>query len=75
MQSIAFLDELPLDILLAALFLLVAVGSAWRGTRLLLKGLLMFGVVFLGEELYETWRVLLALREGQKASGGNPSRG
>jgi len=39
MQSMAFLDEPPLNLLLAALFLLVAVGSAWRGTRLLLKGL------------------------------------
>ncbi|HET7853994.1 MAG TPA: hypothetical protein VFM04_06025 [Candidatus Methylomirabilis sp.] len=93
--------------ILATLFSVLAVGAAWRGARLFLRGvreadhpsaslwvvrgiravivtvamgafaggllynqgwLLIFGVVFLGEELYETGFVSLALRAGQKES-------
>jgi hypothetical protein len=49
---------------------IVAVGLAALGGGVLLasKGLLVFGAIFLGEELYETGVVLLALRAGLKAS-------
>jgi hypothetical protein len=49
---------------------IVAVGMAALGGGVLLasKGLLVFGVIFLGEELYETGVVLLTLRVGLKAS-------
>lgn len=102
-----FIDKPPTNLILAALFLLVAVGSAWQGTPLLVRGLreadhpsgslwvvrgirggivalamgalaggvllahrglLLFGVLFLSAELYETGRVLLALRAGWKTS-------
>jgi hypothetical protein len=102
----AFVYEPPVNLMLATLFFLIAVGSAWRGARLLgqgicqaahpsgslwlvrgirgviiavgmgalsggvllaSKGLLVFGAIFLGEELYETGVVLLALRAGRKA--------
>jgi hypothetical protein len=33
---------------------------------LMSRGLLVFGAIFLGEELYETGVVLLALRAGQQ---------
>jgi hypothetical protein len=47
---------------------IVAVGLVAIGSGLLLasKGLLMFGAIFLAEELYETGVVLLTLRAGQK---------
>jgi hypothetical protein len=46
----------------------VAVGMVALGSGMLLasKGLLVFGAVFLGEELYETAVLLLTLRLGQK---------
>jgi len=49
---------------------IVAVGAASLGGGVLLasKGLLVFGVIFLAEELYETSVVLLALRAGLKAA-------
>ena len=34
------------------------------------KWLLIFGAIFLAEELYETGVVILALRAGEKTSGG-----
>jgi hypothetical protein len=39
------------------------------------KGLLTFGAIFLGEELYETGFVLLPLRAGLKASRAPSSVG
>ena len=102
-----FIYEYPMSLLLTTLFLLIAIGAAWRGAQLLVKGLrhtnepagplwvvrglrggivavgmaalgggvllaskglLVFGAIFLGEELYETGVVLLALRAGLKAS-------
>jgi len=110
-----FFFQPPTKHLLAALFLMVAVGSAWRGTRLFLRGLgradhpcgalwvvrgirggivavatgafatgllyaetwlLIFGAIFLGEELYETGVMSLALRAGDAARcdlPGHPS--
>jgi hypothetical protein len=49
---------------------IIAVGMAALGGGVLWanKGLLVFGVIFLGEELYETGVVLLTLRAGLKAS-------
>jgi hypothetical protein len=46
----------------------VAVSAAALGGGMLFAstGLLVFGVIFLGEELYETGVVLLALRAGQR---------
>jgi hypothetical protein len=100
-KKMGFVYELPMNPILAALFLVTAVGAAWRGARLFLRGvrnadhpsaslwvvrgirgaivalamgafaggllynqgwLLSFGVIFLGEELYETGLILLALR-------------
>ena len=100
----------PMNLLLAMLGFLTAVVAAWRGSRLLArglrrtdhpagtlwvvrgirgvivaiglaalsgglllanKGLLVFGVIFLGEELYETGVVLLALRSRLKASNAS----
>jgi hypothetical protein len=97
----------PMHLLLAMLGFFMAVGAAWRGAQLLVrglreagypagtiwvvrgirgaiiavsiaalsggvllanKGLLVFGAIFLGEELYETGVVLLALRARLKAS-------
>ncbi|MBI1999864.1 MAG: hypothetical protein HYV46_17275 [candidate division NC10 bacterium] len=97
--------EPPVNLLLAALLLLLASGSAWRGARCVSYGLraadrpsgsvwlvrgiqgaiialamaalgggvlygqawlLIFGVIFLAEELYETGIVLLALRTDEK---------
>jgi hypothetical protein len=102
----------PMNLILAVLCFLMAVGSAWRGARLLgqglrqaghpcgalwvvrglraviiaigiaalgggvllaSKGLLVFGALFLGEELYETGVVLLALRAQLKASKASAS--
>jgi hypothetical protein len=47
---------------------IVAVSLAALGGGVLLAspGLLVFGAIFLGEELYETGVVLLALRVGQR---------
>jgi hypothetical protein len=47
---------------------IVAVSLAALGGGVLFasKGLLVFGVIFLGEELYETGVVLLVLRAGQR---------
>lgn len=47
---------------------IVAVGLVALGSGMLLasKGLLVFGVIFLAEELYETGVVLLTLRAGQE---------
>ncbi|MCI0410507.1 MAG: hypothetical protein L0191_18430 [Acidobacteria bacterium] len=98
-----FIYELPVSLILATLFLVVAVVAAWRGARLFMRGLrnaddpraslwivrgiragiialamgafaggllynqgwlLIFGAIFLGEELYETGLILLALRAG-----------
>jgi hypothetical protein len=42
---------------------MVALGG---GVLLMSRGLLVFGAIFLGEELYETGVVLLALRAGQQ---------
>jgi hypothetical protein len=56
---------------------IIAVGM-WAlsgGVLLASKGLLVFGAIFLGEELYETGVVLLALRAGLKATQGQPSSG
>src|SRR5262245_47224161 len=100
--------------LLAMLGFFMAVGTAWRGAQLLVrglreadypsgtlwvvrgirgaivavsiaalsggvlwanKGLLVFGAIFLGEELYETGVVLLALRARLKASNASSSLG
>lgn len=49
---------------------IVAVSMAALGGGVLLasKGLLVFGAIFLGEELYETGVVLLALRARAKAA-------
>jgi hypothetical protein len=49
---------------------IVGIGLAALSGGLLLgnKGLLAFGLIFLGEELYETGVVLLALRSRLKAS-------
>jgi hypothetical protein len=97
----------PMHLLLAMLGFFMAVGAAWQGAQLLVrgfreadypagtiwvvrgirgaiiavsiaalsggvllanKGLLVFGAIFLGEELYETGVVLLALRARLKAS-------
>jgi hypothetical protein len=102
----------PMNLLLAMPGFLMAVGAAWRGAQLLVrglrqadhpagalwvvrgirgvivaiglaalsggvllasKGLLVFGVIFLGEELYETGVVLLALRSRLKASKASAS--
>jgi hypothetical protein len=102
----------PMNLLLAMLGFLTAVGASWRGSRLLVrglrqadhpagalwvvcglrgvivgiglaalsggvllanKGLLVFGVIFLGEELYETGVVLLALRSRLNASKASSS--
>ena len=54
---------------------IVAVGMAALGGGVLLtsKGLLVFGAIFLGEELYETGVLLLALRAGLKATKEQPS--
>jgi hypothetical protein len=54
---------------------IVAVGMAALGGGVLLasKGLLVFGAIFLGEELYETGVVLLALRAGLRASAMHSS--
>ncbi len=54
---------------------IVAVGAASLGGGVLLasKGLLVFGVIFLAEELYETSVVLLALRAGLKAASQRAS--
>lgn len=99
-----FLFQPPLSVALAALLLVVAAASLWRGTRLLRKGLrnpedprhtlwvvrgirggivaigltclglgllfgrrwlLVFGLIFLGEELFETGIMILALRSGR----------
>ncbi|MGH7351357.1 MAG: hypothetical protein ACREJJ_03165 [Candidatus Methylomirabilales bacterium] len=92
-----------MNLVLASLLLVAAVGAAWRGARLFLRGvrsadhpssslwivrgiragtvalamgafaagllynqgwLLIFGAIFLGEELCETGLILLALRAG-----------
>lgn len=47
---------------------IVAVSVAALGGGMLFAstGLVVFGVIFLGEELYETWVILLALRAGQR---------
>jgi hypothetical protein len=102
----------PMNLLLAMLGFLTAVGASWRGSWLLVrglrqadhpagalwvvrglrgvivgiglaalsggvllanKGLLVFGVIFLGEELYETGVVLLALRSRLKAPKASSS--
>ena len=43
------------------------IGAALGGRMLLANtGLVVFGVIFLGEELYETGVILLALRAGQR---------
>jgi hypothetical protein len=47
----------------------VGVGALSGGWLFASKGLLVFGAIFLGEELYETGVVLLALRAGLKAAG------
>jgi hypothetical protein len=54
---------------------IVAVGVSALGGGVLLasKGLLVFGAIFLGEELYETGIVLLALRARLRTSGEQPS--
>lgn len=98
-----FIYEPPMNLVVASLLLVMAVGAAWRGVRLLMRGLgnadhpctslwvvrgirgvivtaamgafaagmlyaqkwlLVFGMIFLGEELYETGFVSLALRSG-----------
>jgi hypothetical protein len=46
----------------------ISLGALSGGVLLANKGLLTFGVIFLGEELYETGVVLLALRSRLKAS-------
>lgn len=47
---------------------IVAVSAAALGGGVLFAsmGLLVFGLIFLGEELYETGVILLALRAGQR---------
>jgi hypothetical protein len=47
---------------------IVAVSAAALGGGMLFTstGLVVFGVIFLGEELYETGVILLALRAGQR---------
>lgn len=101
-----------LKLLLATLLVSVAAGAAWRGARLLVRGLraaddpggavlvvrgiravttavglaalggglarpsaglLAFGAVFLGEELYETGVLLLTLRAGLRAQASSVS--
>jgi hypothetical protein len=47
----------------------VGVGALSGGLLFASTGLLAFGAIFLGEELYETGVVLLALRAGLKAAG------
>jgi hypothetical protein len=107
-EAMALIHEPPMTLTFAALFSLITIAAAWRGTRLLArgirqathpsgalwvvrgirgiivavgvgslsggllfasKGLLVFGAIFLGEELYETGVVLLTLRAGLKAAG------
>jgi hypothetical protein len=104
----------PTSILLALLLLLAAAGAAWRGARLLARGLrdaahpagslwlvrglrggivalalaalagglltgqgwlLVFGAIFLGEELYETGVLILVLRTGEAGDGGRRGSG
>jgi hypothetical protein len=47
----------------------VGLGALSGGLLFASKGLLVFGAIFLGEELYETGVVLLALRAGLKEAG------
>jgi hypothetical protein len=44
----------------------VSLAALGGGVLLVSPGLLVFGAIFLGEELYETGVVLLALRAGQQ---------
>lgn len=74
------IDALPVHMILAALLWLLAAVALWQGIRGLARGLCevnhpasalrvvrgIRGVIFLGEELYETWVILLALRAGQR---------
>jgi hypothetical protein len=49
-----------------AVIVAVSVAALGGGVLFASTGLLVFGVIFLGEELYETGVVLLALRAGQR---------
>jgi hypothetical protein len=44
----------------------VSIAALGGGVMCASTGLLVFGVIFLGEELYETGVILLALRAGQR---------
>jgi hypothetical protein len=75
------IDAFPVHVILAALLWLLADSALWQGIRGVIvevsvaelrggtlfasTGLLVRDVIFLGEELYETGVVLLALRAGQ----------
>ena len=56
--------------------MIVAVSLAALGGGVLCAspGLLVFGLIFLGEELYETGVVVLALRAGQRGVWGQTPR-
>ncbi len=58
----------PLRVVRGIRGVIVAVSLAALGAGVLFAstGLLVFGVIFLGEELYEIGGVLLALRAGQR---------
>jgi hypothetical protein len=49
-----------------AVIVAVSLAAFGGGVLFASKGFLVFGVIFLGEELYETGVVLLALRAGQR---------
>ena len=51
---------------LRGLILAVSLAALGGGMLCASTGLLVFGVIFLGEELYETGVVLLALRAGRR---------
>jgi hypothetical protein len=53
----------------------LSMGALSGGVLWANKGLLAFGAIFLGEELYETGVVLLALRAGLKARRAPASLG
>jgi hypothetical protein len=53
---------------------MVSIAALGGGVRFTSPGLLGFGAIFLGEELYETGVVLLALRAGQQGWWERTSR-
>ena len=62
----------PLWIVRGIRGIVVALGAGALGTGMLLeaKGFIVFGLIFLAEELYETGVLALILRAGQRHSRG-----